>query len=91
MATSIDTDALFENNVKQINTMNIAAGSMIKGLIMELDRKNRATYIQLKDAEPDGHSVKYDFISGDPQLVERIASALGISVFSKDTLVVPHG
>jgi hypothetical protein len=43
MPTPFDPEKLFEHNIKQINLMNIAAGSMIKGLIMELERKGRAS------------------------------------------------
>ena len=36
-----EIDALFEHNVQELNKMNISAGSMIKGLIMELERKGK--------------------------------------------------
>ncbi len=86
--TDEDIDALFEHNVQEINKMNIAAGSMIKGLIMELQRDNRDTYIKLRDAVPNGHLVNYDFVKGDPNLVFRIGNALGLKKVTNDTLEV---
>ena len=85
-----DIDALFKHNVQEINKMNVSAGSMVKGLIMELERKNRNTYIKLRDAEEDGHKVYYDFVSGKPDLVARIARALGFKTVTDELLEVRH-
>jgi len=86
--TDIDTDALFEHNVQQINKMNVAAGSMVKGLIMELEREARETFIRLKDPGVDGHIVHYEFVKGDADLVYRLARALGFKSVTSDTLEV---
>lgn len=86
--TDVDTDELFEHNIQQINVMNVAAGSMIKGLIMELERGDRDTYIKLRDAVAGGHKVNYDFVKGDPGLVFRIAGAFGFKTVTNDTLEV---
>lgn len=86
--TDVDTDELFEHNIQQINVMNVAAGSMVKGLIMELERGDRDTYIRLRDAVAGGHKVNYDFIKGDPGLVFRIAHAFGFKTVTNDTLEV---
>ncbi|NUO82390.1 hypothetical protein HUU05_20130 [candidate division KSB1 bacterium] len=75
--TEAEKEQLFQANVEQINLMSIPAGSMVKGLLMELERNNRNTYIRLRDAEPSGHVVFYDFVEGDRTLVGRIARALG--------------
>ena len=83
-----DPDTLFEHNVLEIDRMQVAAGSMVKGLIMELSRGGRDTYIRLRDAVQDGHKVYYDFIQGDPGLVFRIANALGFKTVTHDTLEV---
>ncbi|MFC1569293.1 N-acetylmuramoyl-L-alanine amidase [bacterium] len=88
--TDVDIDELFEHNIQQINLMNIAAGSMIKGLIMELARGDRNTYIKLKNAAEQGHKVNYDFIMGDPGLVFRIANAFGFKTVTHETLEVRH-
>lgn len=83
-----DLDELFVHNVQQINRMNIAAGSMVKGLIMELQRGNRDTYIKLRDAVAGGHKVNYDFVKGDPGLIFRIANAFGFKTVTNDSLEV---
>ena len=83
--------SLFEHNIQQINVMNVAAGSMVKGLIMELDRAGRDTYIRLRDPEVGGHRVSYDFVSGQRDLVGRIGRALGFALVTDDRLEVRHG
>ena len=86
--TPADIDALFEANVQVILQMNVAAGSMVKGLIQELCRGDRGTYIELHDLRPDGHTVSYDFLQGDQSLVGRIGRALGLTV-TADRIEVP--
>lgn len=83
--------ALFEHNVGQIDVMNIAAGSMIKGLMMELERGDRNTFIRLLDAVRDGHAVGYEYVQGDRSLVGRIARALGFAAVTDDRLEVRSG
>jgi hypothetical protein len=83
-----EIEELFQHNVQQIDRMNIAAGSMVKGLILELERKNRDTYIRLRNPDPDGHTVEYDFVSGDRSLVGRIARALGFQTVTDSLLEV---
>ncbi len=86
-----EIDELFEHNIKELNKMDVAAGSMVKGLIMELERDERDTYIKLSDAEDGGHSIHYDFVEGDKSLVNRIGNALGFKQVTEDTLEVRHG
>ncbi len=88
--TQEQIESLFEDNMKEINKMDIAAGSMVKGLIMELQRGNRKTYIRLRDAVPNGHVVYYDLVQGDNNLVFRIARALGFKTVTDDKLEVHH-
>lgn len=83
-----EKDELFENNVNEINKMNISAGSLIKDLIMELERDNRNTYIKLHDAVPDGHVVHYTLATGDQNLVTNIAHALGFKNVTGELLEV---
>lgn len=83
-----DINKLFEHNMKELNKMYVPAGSMIKGLIMELARDGRNTYIKLRDAVSDGHIVNYDFVQGDPGLVYRIGLALGLKQVTEDKLEV---
>jgi hypothetical protein len=84
----VDKNNLFEHNIKELNKMNIAAGAMVKGLLMELERDARDTYIKLRDAVNGGHVVKYDFVQGDQSLVYQIANALGFKSVTDDTLEV---
>jgi N-acetyl-anhydromuramyl-L-alanine amidase AmpD len=86
--TEDDINKLFEQNMKELNKMYVPAGSMIKGLIMELARNESKTYIKLKDAKKNGHIVYYDFIQGDPGLVYRIGLALGLKTVTEDKLEV---
>jgi N-acetyl-anhydromuramyl-L-alanine amidase AmpD len=86
-----EIDELFDHNVLELNKMDVAAGSMVKGLIMELERGDRNTYIKLRDAEAEGHTICYDFLEGDKSLVKRIGGALGFKKVTKDTLEVRNG
>ena len=83
-----DINKLFEHNMKELNKMHVPAGSMIKGLIMELARDERNTFIKLRSAESGGHIVHYDFVQGDPGLVFRIGLALGLKQVTEDKLEV---
>jgi hypothetical protein len=84
----VDLDQLFRENMAALNTMNVAAGSMVKGLIMELQRSNRATYIRLRNPAPNGHTVDYGMVKGDPTLVGKIGRALGFQAVTATTLEV---
>jgi len=88
--TEQELEQLFSENILQINEMNIAAGSMVKGLIMELQRGDRNTYIRLHDAVKQGHQVSYAFLQGDKGLVFRIARALGFKDVTESRLEVAH-
>ena len=81
---------LFEQNAATLNQMNVAAGSMIKGLIMELERNGRATYIRLKNPVQGGHVVEYELVQGDAGLVGRIGRALGLLEVTESRLEVRH-
>lgn len=80
----VDLVSLFEDNVQQIVKMAIMSGSMVKQLILELQRPGRDTHIRLRDAEVGGHTVFYSLVEGDPALVTGIANAL--DVFSEVTV-----
>ena len=86
-----EIDALFEHNIQQLNVMNVAAGSMVKGLLMELERNGRTTYIRLRDPAAGGHAIDYDFVQGDRSLVGRIARALGFKTVTDTRLEVRSG
>ncbi len=88
--TEPEIEALFRQNMQELNKMYVAAGSMVKGLIMELERGDRRTYIRLKDAVPNGHVVHYELVQGDPKLVFSIARALGFKEVTDSKLEVHH-
>jgi len=67
--------ALFAANARRLNRMDVAAGSLVKALLMELERRD--VYLALATPAPDGHAVDYAVVRGDPQRVARIARALG--------------
>lgn len=87
----LDDAGLFTHNIEQINQMNVAAGSMVKGLIMELERGARDTFIRLRDPEQGGHGISYDFVRGDHALVGKIARSLGFALVTDDRLEVRRG
>lgn len=89
--TDQEIEQLFNQNVEQINQMNVAAGSMVKGLIMELERGARKTYIRLGKPTPGGHRVEYEFVQGDRTLVGRVARALGFKTVTESVLEVRGG
>ncbi len=81
---------LYEENVRELDRMNVAAASVVKGLIMELERHGRATYIRLGNAAPRGHTVEYTLVQGDRHLVSAVATALGFRTVT-DTRLEVHG
>ena len=87
--TDDELQRLYASNVEQIIALSVAAGSVVNGLIMELERRD--TYIRLYYAERDGHRVEYEFLSGDEELVKRLAAALGIECLGESVLQVSHG
>jgi hypothetical protein len=72
-----ELDALFKLNIAELRILSSPAGSMVKGLLYELQREGRETYVRLHDAVPDGHKVSYTLVHGDPNLVKPLATALG--------------
>jgi len=83
-----EIEQLFRDNAVTLNEMDVAAGSMVKGLIMELERNGRATYIRLSDPVQGGHEVDYELVQGDSALVGRIGRALGLTV-TESRVTVP--
>ena len=82
-------DELFRHNMQQIDVMHVPAGSLVKGLVMELER--RGTYIRLYDPVPDGHVVQYEVVQGVKCLVVPIARALGFKKATASMLQVRNG
>jgi N-acetyl-anhydromuramyl-L-alanine amidase AmpD len=87
--TDDELERLFASNIHQIRTLAVAAGSVVKGLVMELERRD--TYLRLYYAEHGGHRVEYEFLSGNEDLVKRLAAAFGIECLGESMLQVHHG
>jgi hypothetical protein len=97
--TDSERDRLFESNIDQVSTLSVAAGSLVKGLILELERRD--TYIRLFYAEPGGHRVEYEFLTGRKEeyefltgrkeLVKRLATAFGFQRVTESLLEVRRG
>ncbi|HOX24558.1 MAG TPA: peptidoglycan recognition family protein [Candidatus Krumholzibacteria bacterium] len=86
-----ETAQLFADNVTELNKLKPAAGSLVKCLIMELERDARSTYIRLHDAVPGGHRVRYTFVRGRADLVGRLARALRFARVTDTELEVRGG
>ncbi|NQZ60789.1 hypothetical protein [Crocosphaera sp.] len=79
---------LFLHNIKEINKLNIAFGSIIKVLLMGLE-SNGGVYIRLSDAKEGGHKVSYVGIEGDQTMVVTLGRALSLTV-TDTTLEIRH-
>jgi hypothetical protein len=79
---------LFKENLAQLSKMNLIAGSMIKGLLWELQDNSRDTYIRLHDAADQGFIVHYDIVRGNPKLVALAAESLGFKSWENNQLEV---
>ena len=83
--------ALWAHNVGEFGKMAVGAGAMVKGLLRELERKERNTYVRLRNAVPGGHRVEYDFVEGDRSFVGKYARALGFKTVTDSVLEVVGG
>jgi len=79
---------LFAQNARCINAMDVAAGSLVKALLMELER--RRAYLRLAQPQPGAHAVGYELVQGDRGAVSRLARALGFQTVSGRLLEVRH-
>ncbi|MEO8168084.1 MAG: hypothetical protein ABI623_07550, partial [bacterium] len=84
----VDKNMLFNENMASLNQLEVGAGSLVKGLVMELCRGQNSTYIKLKNPAPSGFVIYYDVVQGDKGLVPRMARALGFKDVSEDRLEV---
>jgi hypothetical protein len=84
--TSREIESLFEENARRIDAMDVAAGSLVKALLMELER--RRTYVRLAEPAPGAHVIGYEMAQGDCSTVLRVASALGFARVSDRLLEV---
>jgi hypothetical protein len=84
--TSVDVDALFDSNVRRLNRMDTGAGSLVKNLLMELER--RRTFVELDTPQTGSHTIDYQLLQGDRAALERIARALGFERVTETELEV---
>ncbi len=82
-----DLKTLFESNCKQIAKMTVAAGSLVKGLLMELERRD--THIRLGDLNGI-HAIEYNCVRGSKELVEKLGLAFGFENVTDSMLQVRH-
>lgn len=87
-ADAFDGSVLNQENLKLIDGMSPGALYLVKSLLMECQRDQRNIWLRLHDPAPGGHVVQYDVVRGDPQLVMRIANALGFKSVTPSTLEV---
>ena len=83
-----ECETLFTWNTRQLNRMNVAAGSMVKTLLMELERRH--VYLRLKTTTPGAHIAGYQLVQGDSDEVARLAHALGLTATTDRLLEVRH-
>jgi hypothetical protein len=71
-----ETLALFERNARRLDRMDVAAGSLVKNLLMELERRD--AYLELDTPPTGSHSIDYHLLDeSDRAVLEEIAEALG--------------
>ena len=83
-----DVASLLARNAHSLNLMDTAAGSLVKALLMELERRH--TYLRLHQPSAGAHAVGYDVIQGDRRHVGLLARALGFKQVT-DRLLEVHG
>ena len=81
-----ETLALFERNARRLDRMDTAAGSLVKNLLMELER--RSTYLELDTPDTGSHTIDYELLEGDRAVLEEIAEALGFKQVTDTELEV---
>ena len=79
---------LFTSNMSRVNAMDAAAGSLVKDLLMELERQG--TYLRLSTPPPGSHWIGYDVVSGDRTRVAPLAHALGFANVTDKLLEARH-
>jgi hypothetical protein len=87
--TSEETNSLFFRNSHRLDRMDVAAASLVKDLLMELERRN--VYLELETPPTGSHAIDYYLLEGDRAVVQRIARALGFKQVTDTELEVMHG
>lgn len=82
----VEIDKLFETNVLEIDKMDAGSGSMVKQVILELEKEK--TFIKLHNAKANGHSVDYQFLEGNKDLIYSFANYLGFYKVTENRIEV---
>lgn len=80
----MDEEELKAHNATILAQMDSAAAAVITATLRSLDRST--TRIRLRD--PSGHSVRFDLVQGEADIVEAFAIANGVQSVTGDLLVV---
>jgi hypothetical protein len=86
MLTIEQTEALFDRNVRRLDRMDVAAASLVKDLLMELERRH--TYLELATPPTGSHSIDYQMLAGNRAVLEEITRALGFKQVTDTELEV---
>jgi hypothetical protein len=84
----LDISLLFDRNTRRLDRMETAAGSLVKNLMMELER--RGVYLKLAEPAIGSHAIEYDISQGDREQVALLAHALGFKTVTDRLLEVGH-
>ncbi len=84
--TPAEQHALFEWNASRLDRMDVAAGSLVKSLLMALERRD--VLIRLDDPSPGGHTIGYTVEQGDAGSVRPVALVLGFKRVTDELLEV---
>lgn len=89
--TDTQIEALGKENAQEINRLEPAAGGLVAGMLRELRKPGRDTYLRLSDGQDRGHTVRYAFVEGDRDLIGKAAKALGFKSWSDGVMEVHSG
>lgn len=87
--TDVQVAALLADNARQVDLLERGARGLVLSLLDELARDGRRSYIRLSHATPNGNSVRYELVHGDPSLVPLAAKSLGFKSWSNHLLEAP--
>ena len=89
--TDAQIAALVADNVEQVKVLHPATAGLVLSLLDELARDGRRSYIRLSHAAPNGRSVRYELVRGDPSLVSLAAESLGFASWGDQLLTARGG
>jgi hypothetical protein len=82
-----EAEALYKRNVRRLNRMDVAAASLVKNLMMELERRD--AYLEFDTPQSGSHTIDYQLLDqSDRAVLEEIAEALGFKEVTDTELEV---